>query len=91
MSVHTCQVLMGSCRGQRKSLDLLKLELQVFVSHLMWPLEADGQRDKRYCFILTYVYDYPREVLMDSSMVGRVRRANCELNLSLVFTMAIVL
>lgn len=92
----------GFLQRPEEVMDLLELELQVFVSHLMWPLEADalshsnplhafltdGQRDKRYCFILTsYVYGYPREVLKDSFMAGkcwgRVRRAKCELNLSL--------
>ena len=55
-------------------------------------LGSSGAGVTGICVILTsYVYGYPREVLVDSSMVGRVRRANCELNLSLVFTMAIAL
>lgn len=103
MSMHThMPCAYGFLQRPEEVMDLLELELQVFVSHLMWPLEADalsrsnllhafltdGQRDKRYCFILTsYVYGYPREVLKDSSMAGkcwgRVRRAKCELSLSL--------
>lgn len=34
-SVNECHVHMGSCRGQRRSSDLLELQVQAFVSYLM--------------------------------------------------------